>query len=213
MINPAGISGEASWGEERFCVQTEFASRPKPRITTSISLNGEVVEKVENVWDKLPLSEEDKDEIERSLRKQHWEVIEHIKEKGSVSSIQGAEKTLTREEKQTEEMISRIKEVISISEGVTGCVLFSEDDRIIGQDVLDSTDQTIIDLTRSTDDLASSLSAISKVGNLVGGLLRSEQMRMVFIPIENNFLALRVNPDVDVKRLVQNIKPANQRGL
>jgi hypothetical protein len=66
-------------------------------------------------------------------------------------------------------------------------VLFSEDDRIIGQDVLDSRDQTIIDLSRSTDDLASSLSSVSKVGNLVGGLLRSEQMRMVFIPIENNF--------------------------
>jgi hypothetical protein len=81
MINPAGISGEASSGKKKFCVQTEFAPRPKPRITTSVSLNGEVVQKVENLWEKLPQSEEDRDEIERFLRKQHQEVIKNIKEK------------------------------------------------------------------------------------------------------------------------------------
>jgi len=81
MINPAGMSSEASSGEMKFCVQTEFALRPKPRITTSVSLNGEVVQKVEKFWEKLPQSEEDKDEIERFLRKQHQEVIKNIKEK------------------------------------------------------------------------------------------------------------------------------------
>ena len=81
MISPAGISSEASSGEKRFCVQTEFAARPKPRITTCVSLNGEVVQKVERFWEKLPQSEEDKDEIERFLRKQHQGVIKNIKEK------------------------------------------------------------------------------------------------------------------------------------
>jgi hypothetical protein len=122
-------------------------------------------------------------------------------------------KTASSEQMQNEELILKIRQAISGNEGITGCVLFSEDDRIIGQDVLDSKDQAIIDLSRSTDDLASSLSAVSKVGNLVGGLLKSEQMRMVFIPIENNFLGLRVNPDVDVKRLVQRIKPASREDL
>lgn len=82
MINPAGISSEAGSGEKKYCVQTEFAPRPKPRITTSVSLNGEVVQKVENLWEKLPQSEEDKDEIERFLKKQHQEVIKDIKERG-----------------------------------------------------------------------------------------------------------------------------------
>jgi ABC-type phosphate/phosphonate transport system substrate-binding protein len=81
MINPAGISSEANFREMKFCVQTEFAPRPKPRITTSVSLNGEMVQKVEKFWEKLPQSEEDKDEIERFLRKQHQEVIKNIKEK------------------------------------------------------------------------------------------------------------------------------------
>lgn len=82
MLNPAGISGEANSGEKKFLVQTEFASRPKPRVTTSVSLNGEVVKKIEKPWEKLPQSEEDKHEIERFLRKQHREVIRDINEKG-----------------------------------------------------------------------------------------------------------------------------------
>ena len=94
MINPAGISSEASSGEKKFCVQTEFAPRPKPRITTSVSLNGEVVQKVEKFWEKLPRSEEDKDEIERFLRKQHQEVIENIKEKKGIALSKDEEKEI-----------------------------------------------------------------------------------------------------------------------
>lgn len=105
MINPAGISGEASSGEKRFLVQTEFASRPKPRITTSISLNGEVVQKVENLWEKLPQTEEDRYEIERFLKKQHFEVIKNIKEKKEefASSKDEEKKTALASEKPPEQ--------------------------------------------------------------------------------------------------------------
>lgn len=208
MINPAGISSEASSGEKRFCVQTEFATRPKPRITTSVSLNGEVVQKVENIWEKLPQSEEDKDEIERFLRKQHQEVIKDIKEKGEkvVSSKDEAKEIATCEEKQGEPVILKAKEEISGIEGVTAWVIFSNDDQIIDQDVFDVKDQTMVDLARGGKDLVSFLSSVLRVGNLVGGLLENEQMRIVFIPIKNNFLVVKVNTEVDIKDLVQKIK-------
>jgi hypothetical protein len=103
MINPAGISGEASSGEKRFLVQTEFAPRPKPRITTSISLNGEVVQKVENLWEKLPQSEEDRYEIERFLKKQHFEVIKNIEEKKEGFLLSKEKKTALASEKPPEQ--------------------------------------------------------------------------------------------------------------
>ncbi|MFQ6032433.1 MAG: hypothetical protein ACE5K2_05875 [Candidatus Zixiibacteriota bacterium] len=208
MINPAGISSEASYGEKRFCVQTEFAPRPKPRITTSVSLNGEVVQKVENLWEKLPQSEEDKDEIERFLRKQHQKVIKEIKEKGKrfVLSKDEAKKIATGEEEQWERVILRVKELISATQGVTGYMLFSKDEQIIPQDILNSKDKICVDLAQCRKDLASFLSSVSKVGNFIGGLLEGKKMRMVFIPIKNNFFAGRVNPDVDLKDLVQKIR-------
>jgi hypothetical protein len=208
MINPAGVSGEASSGEKRFCVQTEFAPRPKPRITTSIALNGEVVQKVENLWDKLPQSEEDRDQIERVLRKQHQQVINDIEQRGDRFALSEKDptKTASSEQMQNEKLIAKIKGAISGNEGITGCVLFSSEDQIIGRDILGTKDQALVDLSQATKDLVSFLSSVSKVGNPAGGLFKYEQMRTVFIPIENNFLALRVNPDVDVKQLVQSIK-------
>ncbi len=210
MINPAGISGEASSGEKKFCVQTEYAPRPKPRITTSVSLNGEVVRKVENFWKRLPQSEEDKDEIERFLKKQHQEVIKNIKENGEkfVLSRDEAKNIVTHEEKQSDLVILEAKEVISRVQGVTGCVLLSKGDQIIGQDALNSQDQTLVELARCSKDLASFLPSVSKVGNLVGGLLESKQMRMVFVPIKDDFFAVRVNPAADIKQLVQKIRSA-----
>lgn len=215
MINPAGMSSEASSGEKRFCVQTEFAIRPKPRITTCVSLNGEVVRKVENIWEKLPQSEEDKDKIERFLRKQHQEIIKDIKEKGEklVLSIDETKKIATYEEKQWEPTVLKIKEVISRMQGVTGSILLSKDDQIIGQDILNSKDQTMVDLTRCSIDLVSFLSSGLKVGNLVGGLLESNKMRLAFIPLKNNFLVIMVNPEVDIKDLVQKIKSVVQTSL
>lgn len=203
MIYPAGISGEASTGDKIFHVQTEFAPRPKPRITTSISVNGEVVQKVENIWERLPQSEEDKDEIERFLKKQHQEVIKDIKEKGERF-------TLSKEEKQRQQAISKIKEVISGIQGVSGWVLFSDEDQIISPDVSDADSQRMVDLARNNRELASFLSSVSKVGNLVGGLLESKDRRMVFLPIKEDFFAAKINPEVDVKQLVQKIRSTAQ---
>jgi len=206
MINPAGISSEASSGEKKFCVQTEFAPRPNPRITTSISLNGEVVQKVENLWEKLPQSQEDKDEIERFLRKQHRQVMKNIKEDGEKFALPKDTKIAACEERQGKPIILKVKEVIRGTQGVTGWVLFAKDDQIIDQDLLDSKDQTVVDLTRCTKDLAAFLSLVSKVGDPVGGFLESKEGRMIFIPIVDNFLAVGVNPEVNVKDLVQKIR-------
>ncbi len=208
MINPAGISGEASSGEKKFHVQTEFAPRPKPRITTSVSLNGEVVQKVENLWQKLPQSQEDKDEIERFLRQQHQDVIKQIRKKGEKSAPSKDElpKIVTCEESEPEPTFLSMKEVASRIDGVTGAVLLSKDDHVVGRDVLYPKDQTMVDLARCSKDLASSLSTVSRVGNFAGGMVEDKNIRMVLIPIKDSFLAVSVNPDVDINQLVQKIK-------
>ena len=60
---PGGLSSEAKLKDAKFCVQTEFAQRPRPRVTTTISRNGVVMKKVENAWEWLPQTEEEKDSI------------------------------------------------------------------------------------------------------------------------------------------------------
>ena len=78
---PAGLSSEASLGDTRLVVQTEFAIRPQPRVTTTIFLEGQVVKKVEKIWEGSAQTEEEKGEIEKFLKRQHQQVLEKIKDK------------------------------------------------------------------------------------------------------------------------------------
>jgi hypothetical protein len=81
MMIPAGLSSEACLGDTKLVVQTEFALRPQPRVTTTIFLKGQVVEKMEKIWEGSPQTQEENEEIEKFLKKQHLLVMEKIKEK------------------------------------------------------------------------------------------------------------------------------------
>ena len=139
--------------------------------------------------------------------------MKNIKEDREKFALPKDTKIAACEERQGRPVILKVKEVIRGIQGVTGWVLFAKDDQIIDQDLLDSKDQTVPDLTRCTRDLAAFLSFVSKVGHPVGGLLESEEARMIFIPIVDNFLAVRVNPEVNVKDLVQNIRSVLMRSV
>ena len=83
MLIPAGLSSEASLEDTRLVVQTEFALRPRPRVTTTIFFEGQVVKKVEKIWKGSPQTEEEKGEIEKFLKSQHYLVMKKIKEKSN----------------------------------------------------------------------------------------------------------------------------------
>ena len=56
-------------------VQTEYASRPVPRITTTVLKSGQVVHKIERHLDAPIDTLEEKSRVEDILRKQHAEVL------------------------------------------------------------------------------------------------------------------------------------------
>lgn len=64
-------------------VQTEYAFRPVPRITTTISREGQVIHKVERALDRPITSIEEQDLAENTIRRQHAEIVNIIK-RGSV---------------------------------------------------------------------------------------------------------------------------------
>ncbi len=59
-------------------IQTEFAHRPTPRITSSVVLEGRVVHKVENDWIEPTETPEQQGALDRALAEQHREVISTV---------------------------------------------------------------------------------------------------------------------------------------
>jgi hypothetical protein len=201
MIIPGGLSSEASFKDTKFWVQTEFAQRPKPRVTTTISINGEVVEKVENVWERLPQTEEDKQEIEKFLKRQHQQVLKKIKNRSE---------KLTSPERKMEEVVSykeavvpKVEEELSMIDGVLGWVLILQDGQMLTHQISEPVDK---DLVQRIKDFFSFLPSVTRLGKFVGGILETPGSCMVFLPLQTHFLAIELNPKVDLKNLVQRIK-------
>jgi hypothetical protein len=79
---PTGRTSLVKRGDTPLQVQTEYAHRPLPRITTTVQKNGQVLQKIERNLEKPIESIEEKNRMETTIRKQHAEVIAIIEKSG-----------------------------------------------------------------------------------------------------------------------------------
>jgi hypothetical protein len=72
---PAGRTSTVRKGETIFQIQTEYAYRPLPRITTTVSNQGRVLHKIERSLDHAVETLEEQTRTEVIIKRQHAEVI------------------------------------------------------------------------------------------------------------------------------------------
>lgn len=204
MIIPAGLLSETRFGDTKFFVQTEFAQRPQPRVTTTISIDGAVVEKVENIWDKLPQTEEDRAEIETYLRKQHQQVLKTIKEKkGKLISFEPGK---VEDNVYEDDTILKIREVLSHTQGVRGWVFLTEGARMTMHLISEPDDKQAENFTEQIQILSLFLTSITPWGNFKGGVFTSPDNRMIFVPLKKHLVGVSLDPQADCGKLVKRIK-------
>lgn len=75
---PAGRTSRIVRGATELQIQTEYACRPNPRLTTSVFNGGKVIHKIEQELGLPISSQEDMMKVEGLLRKQHSHVLEII---------------------------------------------------------------------------------------------------------------------------------------
>jgi len=84
---PAGRTSRILRGSSEIQIQTEYACRPNPRLTTSVFSGGRVIHKIEQELGLPISSQEDMMKVEGLLRRQHTEVIEIVDSDGFESYI------------------------------------------------------------------------------------------------------------------------------
>ncbi|UCG62896.1 MAG: hypothetical protein JSV52_06325 [Candidatus Zixiibacteriota bacterium] len=77
---PNGRTSRIKKGETSLQVQTEYAYRPYPRLTTTVLNDGQVLHKIEKKLDRPIESVEEQSEIERMIKRQHSDVVSIIEE-------------------------------------------------------------------------------------------------------------------------------------
>ena len=201
---PGGISSEAKLKDAKFCVQTEFAQRPEPRVTTTISRDGVVLKKVENAWEGLPQTEEEKDKIERFLRRQHQDVIAKMTRAMDEPGAPPGESDKIASPDQS--VIGRIDQELSGIDGVLGWVHVSGEDRTTSHHLPPSEANRISDLVGPLRDISSLLASVSGLGSLVDGILESPQNSELCVPLGTHFLVVKADFRVNLKDLAKRIR-------
>ena len=76
---PAGMTSLVKRDQVALQVQTEYAYRPTPRITTTVSREGQVVHKIERGLNRVIQSLDEQTSVELTLRRQHSEIVSIIR--------------------------------------------------------------------------------------------------------------------------------------
>ena len=78
---PPGQLGYHKLGEKTLQVQTEFATRPRPRVTSSVVVDGRIVHKTDLEWTDDLASDESRQKLEAALAEQHKATMALVQER------------------------------------------------------------------------------------------------------------------------------------
>jgi hypothetical protein len=194
-IQPAGISSYLTWKEKQLYLQTEFALRPHPRITTTVSCEGEVIHKAEEVWEGGLRREEDKKQIEALIRKQHKRVRFMVQNKAQEILASYMPKPLPI-----------FWEQLSQMEGIENILAFDQEGKVLYQEKESETSKKITENIISTIQLANFLSQVSKLGTLKRSTLSIENFKVIIFHRRDNYFAVHLNKEKETEEVISRIE-------
>ncbi len=78
---PPGQLGHHKLGDKVLQVQTEFAMRPRPRVTSSVVVDGRIVHKTDREWDSDLSQAENREKLEAAIGEQHKATMALVQER------------------------------------------------------------------------------------------------------------------------------------
>jgi len=171
---PAGRTSRIVKGSSEIQIQTEYAYRPSPRLTTSIISAGQVIHKIQQELNDPISTFEEKARVESMLRKQHLEVIKIIQSNDFSLDMTFKEK---REEPAREvsimTLLSRIK-------GVERVYRMDNEGRFIDPGVSETFNKRFAPMLKNMNEVLNIFSELPG-GRRESGLVEIEPRRLYFI--------------------------------
>jgi hypothetical protein len=194
-IQPAGISSYLTWKEKELYLQTEFALRPKPRITTTVSCVGEVIHKTEEPWGGGLKREEDKEKIEELIKKQHKKVRQLIKNKAEEIFASRMAKPMPK-----------FWEQLCRMEGIKNIFGFDQEGKLLYQEREGRLSDKVRESIISSIQLAKFLSEISKIGNLNRVHIETDDFKAILFQRRDNYFVVHLNKDRELEEVMVRIE-------
>lgn len=196
VLTPSGRLSKVEKGDQIYQIQTEFFHRPKLKITSTVILNGKTINKIETPWEEELATDEDLKKIEKGIRKQHQEVIQ------MVENQKVKEDKTSPEEPPLKKPWEKLFEVKGIDNLVVvdaqGSVLFANVDSTIRT--------TLLKTLRPVNKLSKFLSQITRLGDFIGGQIKTESEKMVWIHQKDQLWIAFLNQYMDFDSFLDKAK-------
>lgn len=179
-----------------FQIQTEFYHRPHPKITSTVILDGEIINKVDTPWQEKLTTDEDLKKIEKALRKQHQSITQTIENKvAKVSKTHPKETPLMKSWKR----LSRV-------EGIENLVVADAQGEILYPETKSRKMKAILKVLHPATKLATFLSRSTSLGNFLGGQLTQKKERVAWVYKKDRLWGTLLNQNLDFESFLEKTK-------
>jgi len=171
VLTPSGRLSKVGKGDQIYQIQTEFFHRPKLKITSTVILNGKTINKIETPWQEEFGTDEDLKKIEKAIRKQHQEVIQMVEDQ-NIREV----KTPTEETP-----VGKSWDKLSGLKGIENLVVADAQGSVLFTNVDSPRRTALLKTLHPVNKLTNFLSQITRLGDFIGGQLKMESEKMVWI--------------------------------
>ena len=171
---PAGRTSRIVKGSSELQIQTEYAYRPTPRLTTSVISAGQVIHKIQQDLTDPITTFEEKTRVESMLRKQHVEVMKIIQSEDFSGDMTFKEPAASREKS------SSIADELSRLKGVEKVFRMDNEGNFLEPQVSEAFNKRFSAVLKNLNEVLSIFSALPG-GKREPGLVEIEPRRLYFI--------------------------------
>ena len=183
MRTPAGRTSSVKALNKVFILQTEFLSKPRPRIVTSVALDGQIIHKVERTYDNAIETEEDLKVAEAAVVAQHQNL-------GKKMQANGADFI-----KQTRSIKISSVDRLALIPGVSVAVDVQE--KLNGDNPL-----SIYTQAKLISDISKAISGSTKMGPLKLAAIIGEQGKFILSNADEKDCLLSLRPEADIREVI-----------
>jgi len=196
MFNtPAGLTSSVTADDKKYILQTEFIVTPEPRIITTVIYQGQVIHKIERLYQALIDDVDSFTEAEKAVKNQHIAAARLIAARPRDYGAKPPEIQVSIEDRLR--LISGVAEVTEIN-----------DELLAKFSAQSASANLILGHFNQLKDIAMGLSGSSRLGRLkqVVGALGSQ--KFIFTGFTGKTYLLGLKPDVDITRVLMEIESA-----
>ncbi len=180
---PSGRTSSVKALNKVFILQTEFVAKPKPRIITSVALDGQIIHKVERTYDNLIASDDDLRLAEAAVATQHQNLARKMQTSGAEFI------------KQTRSIKISAVDRLALVPGVSTVTDVEEK-------LNSPSPHAIYVQSKYVSDIAHAITVSTKMGPLKLAAMISEQGKYILAKSEGRPFVLTLKPEADIRQVI-----------